>query len=165
MQENKETPGASKTFWIIMIVGILAFGGLLTYFLLQPTPPPQEVRLQNAVREGSPEFNSLRQKIAVQENRDFTTDSRSTIGGIQMNLVAIVRNFTGKTLTGLEVVASVIDENGGVIKEKTAIVIPSGQISKIENNNSGPITVIISGFSPQDKRADFKFRVTGIKVE
>jgi hypothetical protein len=164
MQENKEQPSTPKLFWIAMIIGILVFSGLVAYFLSQPTPPPQEVKLQNAVREGAPEFEALKSRVLVLEQRDMGTQAQNAAGGITMNLPAVVKNFSGKTLTGLEVVASVVDDNEKVIQEKTAIVVPA-QGLPIENNKSALVNVTIAGFSPKDNRSNFKFRVTAIKVE
>jgi len=164
MREDKEKPPSSKLFWIVMVIGILIFGGLAAYFLSQPTPQPQEIKLQNAIREGSPEFEALKSRVLVLEQRDLGTQTQSAAGGIEMRLPAVVKNFSGKTLTGLEVVASVVDDNEKVIKEKVAIVIPT-QVLPIENNKSAYVTVNIAGFSPKDNRANFKFRVTAIKVE
>ena len=164
MQENKEKPGIPKLFWAVMVIGILIFGGLAAYFLSQPTPAPQEVKLQNAVREGSPEFENLKSRVLVLEQRDLGTQTQSAAGGIEMRLPAVVKNFSGKTLTGLEVVASVVDDSEKVIKEKTVIVIPT-QVLPIENNKSALVIVNIGGFNQKDNRANFKFRVTGIKVE
>ena len=164
MQEDKKASGASKIFWAIMVIGVLVSAAIVGYFYLQPTPPPQQVRLENAVREGSPEFEYLKSRVIVEEQRDIATQTQSMAGGIQMRLPAKVKNFSGKTLTGLEVVASVLDDKGKVIKERTAVVIPT-QVLPIENNKSTLIIVNIDGFSSSDNRADFKFRVTGMKVE
>lgn len=164
MQENKENSGAPKLFWIVMVIGVLIFGGLIAYFLSQPTPLVQEVKLQNAVRAGAPEFEALKSRVLVLEQRDLGTQAQNAAGGIEMRLPAVVKNFSGKTLTGLEVVASVVDDDDKMIKEKTAILIPT-QIDPIENNKSALVSVSIAGFSPKDNRANFKYRVTAIKVE
>ena len=120
--------------------------------------------MQNAVREGSPEFEALKSRVLVLEQPDLATQSQNAAGGITMTLRGIIKNFSGKTLTGLEVIASVVDENGKAIKEKTAILIPT-QVSPIENNKSALASIDMAGFSPKDNRANFKFRVTAIKVE
>ena len=164
MNENKERQSAPKLFWIVMMIGILIFGGLIAYFLSQPTPVVQDVKLQNAVREGSPDFEALKSRVLVLEQPDLATQSQNAAGGITMTLRGIIKNFSGKTLTGLEVIASVVDENGKAIKEKTAILIPT-QVSPIENNKSALASIDMAGFSPKDNRANFKFRVTAIKVE
>lgn len=162
--ENKENSGSSKLFWVVMIIGILAFGGIAAYFLTQPTPPAPEVRLQNAVREGAPDFENLKSRVLVLEQRDLGTRRENIAGGISLDLPGVVKNFSGKTLTGLEIVASVLDEKDSVIKEKTAIVIPT-QVLPIENNKSALVNVRVDGLTAKDNFSNFKFRVTGIKVE
>ncbi len=164
MQENKEKQSTPKLFWIVMVIGIMVFGGLVAYFLSQPTPVVQEVKLQNAVREGSSEFEALKSRVLILEQPDLSMESQNAAGGITMTLRGVVKNFSGKTLTGLEVVASVVDDKGKVIKDKTAILIPT-QVAAVENNKSLLVNVDIAGFSPKDNRANFKFRVTAIKVE
>lgn len=168
MQENRgaRSGGSSKLFWTIMILGILSVGGLLTYFALSPAPPvASEVRLENAVREGSPEFEALKSRIAVQEDRDYATESQSMAGGIEMNLTGKIRNFSGKTLTGLEVAASVLDQKGNILRERTAIVLPNPVQQRVDNNKVAPFNVRIAGFERRDERADFRFRITAVKVE
>jgi hypothetical protein len=156
MQENKKDSGASALFLGIMIVGLLAAGGLIAYFALSPTLPPQEARLANGLREGE-EFEFLKQRIVLAENRDFTTQSQ--------NLVGVARNFTGKTITGLEVVGSVVNEKGEVLKQKTAIIIPGPQAEKLEHNKSTPFTIRIDGFDAKDDRANFNFKLNAVRVE
>jgi hypothetical protein len=164
MREKSSDSSSSKLFWILMVVGVLIASGVLAYFATRPAAPVREVRLENAVREGSPDWEQLKSRVVVEEQRDIATQTQSMAGGIQMRLPAKVKNFTGKTLSGLEVVASVVDDKGNVIKEKTAVVIPT-QVLPIENNKSSLVTVNIDGFNAKDNRADFRFKVTGIKVE
>lgn len=165
LQEEKAGKSGSALFWGIMIVGVLLAGGLIAYFALQPTLPPQEVRLENAFREGQPEFDYFKQRIVVAENRDFTTEATSLAGGIQMQMRGVVRNFSEKSLTGLEVVATVVDQKGNPIREKKAIIVPSPQAQSVGTNKTAPFLVIIDGFSEKDDRANFSFKVTGIRVQ
>jgi hypothetical protein len=161
LKENNKNP----IFLAVMGVGALLVAGLLAWLLLSPSPPPPgEPRLAGALREGS-EFEDLKRKIVVDKNQDFTTEQRSLSGDLSMSLVGVVRNFTGKTLTGLEVVGSVVDKDGKVVREKTAIVLPNDRQSKIDPNKTMPITVVVNGFEARDDRADFKWLITGIKVE
>lgn len=161
--EKRDGGGSSKLFWGIMFVGMLAVAGLLTWYFLQPAPPVQEVRLQNAVREGTPEFEFYKSRVIISENHDFSTKSESMVGGIQMKLVGVVKNFSEKTITGMEVIGIVVDEHGKTVKEKTAIVIPT-QAKQLENNKTMPVYVIIDGFKPQDDLANFKLRVSAVKT-
>ena len=157
--------GASRIFWIVGALAAIAIAGVVVYFALQSPPPAtQEAHLQNAIREGTPEFDNLKAKILVLEQRDLSTQTQNIAGGITLRLPGIVKNFSGKTLTGLEVVTTVLDDKERVIKEKTAIVIPT-QVESIENNRSALVNVSVEGFTKKDDFSNFRFRVTGIKVE
>lgn len=163
-QNAKASPALSKLFLGIMLVGLLLVGGLIAYFLMQPAPQAQEVRLENAVREGSPEFEAAIKRIVVEPDLNYTTEATSPIGGLQMTLAGLVRNFSGKTVNGLEVVGSVVDQKGGVVKEKKAIVIP-GLSDRVENNKVTPIRMVIDGFDRKDDRANIKWRITAVRFE
>lgn len=162
-QNKNASPGSSKLFWVIMVVGLLLVGGLVTYFLLQPSPAPPEVRLENAIREGA-EFDFLTKRIVVEPDLDYTEEATSPIGGLQMTLAGLVRNFSGKAIVGLEVVGSVVDQKGAVIKEKKMIVIP-GRTTRLETSKTMPIRMVIDGFNKTDDRANIKWRITGVQVE
>lgn len=163
-QNNNSAAGSSKLFWGILIVGLLLVGGAIAYFLQQPSPEVQEVRLENAVREGDQQFAELTKRVVVEPDLNYTEEATSPIGDLQMTLAGLVRNFSGKTLTGLEVVGSVVDQKGNVVKEKKAIIIP-GRTDRLENSKVMPIRITIAGFSRKDDRANIKWRVTALRVE
>jgi hypothetical protein len=75
-----------------------------------------------------------------------------------------VRNFTQRPITGLEVVGSVVDKDGNVVKEKSLIAIPT-RLPRLEPNRTMPIQIQITGFDEKDDRSNIKWRITGIKVE
>lgn len=161
LKENKKNP----VFLAVMGIGTLVVAGLLVWLLMTPTPKVDTTpRLEGALREG-PEFEELRRKIVIDRNEDYTTEQRSLSGDLSMRLAGVVRNFTGKTLTGLEVVGSVVDKDGKVVREKTAIVLPSTDYPKLAPNKTMPIWVTVSGFEQTDDRANFKWQITGLKVE
>jgi len=161
LKENKKNP----VFLAIMGIGTLVVAGLLVWLLLTPTPTQNQTpTLEGALREG-PQFEELKRKIVVDRNEDFTTEQRSISGDLSMRLVGVVRNFTGKTLTGLEVLGSVVDKDGKVVREKTAIVLPNADYPKLDPNKTMPIAVVVSGFEKTDDRANFKWQITGLKVE
>ena len=86
------------------------------------------------------------------------------MGSIVMSISGIIRNITGKTLTGLEIQVSVVDIGGKTIKDKTVIVVPK-QAERLENGDSLPVQVLIEGFSKNDDRAQIRWKVTAIKVQ
>jgi hypothetical protein len=81
-----------------------------------------------------------------------------------MTLRATVRNFTGRTITGLEVTAVVIDHQDQPVKQRTRIVMPSAGAAELLPNKTTPITIIIDGFADTDDRANVKMDVTGFTL-
>jgi hypothetical protein len=166
LTQKNESIGSSRLIWIVMILGALAIAGTVAWLTLSRPPiAANEPKLENAIREGDKDFDYYKQRIALEPNTDFSQDMQSISGGLSMKLVCVLRNFTGKTITGLQVVGSVVDKNGNVVKEKNAIVIPTNLIQTLDNNKSTPITIFIDGFEKSDDRANIKFRLSAVRVE
>ena len=165
LQEPEKNKGINKILIGALIVGVLVVGAIVWVISLNPsTEQLHDQVLESAYREGSPEFALYTKKIAIQYDQDRTIFSLTGMGTIMMSIGGTVRNMTGKTLTGLEVKASVVDSFGKVIREKTALIIPK-QAASLAPDQSFPITVVIEGFSKDDDRAQVRWKVTAIKVE
>jgi hypothetical protein len=80
-----------------------------------------------------------------------------------MTLSATVRNFTGRTLTGLEVRGSVVDSSGKPVKARTLVAIP-GRQAELESLKTMKVSILIDGFSDEDDRANTKMEVTGFTL-
>ena len=164
----------SRTTLIIVVAAVAAvFIGGLFYVLMRksaaPTPP---ATLQSAIRRGSPDWDKYNKLIVLDDPGDCPEDgsrfcayeSKRGLGDIQMTLRATVRNFTGRTITGLEVTAVVLDHQDQPVKQRTRIVMPSAGAAEILPNKTTPITIIIDGFSDTDDRANVKMDVTGFTL-
>ncbi|HEX8248308.1 MAG TPA: hypothetical protein VF599_09065 [Pyrinomonadaceae bacterium] len=124
----------------------------------------QQQQLEGAVREGTPEFEALTKKIVIQTDDNNTKQSPTGMGTIVMMIAGKIRNFSGKTLTGLEIKVTVVDQLEKPVKDKTLVVVPNQQ-EKLETNQSMPVRVMIEGFSKDDDRAMIRWKVTAIKAE
>lgn len=165
LQEPEKKKGINITLIAGLIIGtvlVATFIGIIS--LKQSDKDVQNQVLQGAFIEGSPEFALYTRKIVLQTNEDRTTESPTGMGTIVMNINGIVRNITGKTLTGLEIRVSVVDMSGKTVKDKTVLVIPK-QAEKLENGQNLPVQVLIEGFNKDDDRAQIRWKVTAIKVE
>jgi hypothetical protein len=161
---NQKTGGSGVVMWTIMGIGIVAVAGLLIWLLTSPSQQRQQLpQLQGALREGA-QFEELKKKIVVEREVDYTTETKNIAGNLQVNIAGMVRNFTGKTITGLEVVGSVVNKDGIVVREKAAVVVPVLQ-EQIAPNKTLPIRVSVDGFEEKDDRADIRWRISAIKVE
>jgi hypothetical protein len=152
---------------IIIVVAVLAAIVLATlfYFLMRASsgPPPAEPVLQGAIRPGSEEWNEYAPKIVL--DAPEATEAKRALGDIVMNLQTTVRNFTGRTLTGLEVKGSVVNHQGQPVRERTVIAVPTPQHPELEPNRTMLVNIRLEGMTDADDRANIKMEVTGFKFK
>lgn len=148
---------------IIVVAAIAAvlIGGFF-YLLLRkaaaPTPPPT---LQGAIRPGSPEWDKY-SKLIPRDDPE-ADEAKRALGDTVMTLHTTVRNFTGRTITGLEVRGSVVDSDGKPVKERTLVVIP-GRQPELDPLKTMRVSIMIDGFTDNDNRANIKMEVTGFTL-
>jgi len=167
---NRGNAGDNTRRTVFIVAGLVAallIVGLVFY--LKKRPEPQQAtaaadqKLEGGFRAGSPEFEKYRQYIQLDEPE--AEEQESLAGGLSMTLVTTVRNFSGQTVTGLEVKGTVVDLQGKPIKDRTMIVIPSAGLTELENNKTARIKVTIPGFRKEDVRANIKMDITAVKLK
>lgn len=164
-QQNEQKKGINKTFIVALIVAILLAAGIIWATTLMPASDEAKAKvLENAAREGDPEFEALTKKIIIYNNADRMTQSRTGLGTILMNLTGTIKNITGKTITGLEIEVGMIDTKNKIIKSKTLVIIPK-IIEQLETDQTREVNVSIDGFKKDDDRANAYWKVTAIRVE
>ena len=162
----------SRTVIIIVVAAIAAviIGGVFYWLMRKSAAPAPPASLQGAVRPGSPDWDKYSKLIVLDDppdcpeegSRFCAYESKRGLGDTQMTLRALVRNLTGRTITGLEVTAAVVDHQGQPVKQRTRIVLPSG--SELAPNKTSPISVILDGFSDSDDRANVSMQVSGFTL-
>ena len=167
--------GSRRTIFIIAgVVAVLIAGGLIYFLKTRPEPPPVgasvDQQLEGGLRAGSPEFEKYRELIKL-DGEPIAEYANSVAGDIQMNLATTVRNFTGRTITGLEMRGALLDFENKPIKERTKIVIPSGSLAELENNGVAKVPIALPGIRGGDKskveggQAVVKMEITAIKFK
>jgi hypothetical protein len=161
----------SRTTLIIVVAAVAAvlIGGLFYVLMRKSAAPTPPATLQGAIRKGSADWDKYGKLIVLDDPGDCPEEgsrwcayeSKRGLGDIQMKLRATVRNFTGKTITGLEVTAAAIDHQDQPVRQRTMIVIPAFNSAELLPNKTTSITVTIDGFSEADDRANVKMEVTG----
>ena len=150
---------------VIIVVAVIAAIGIaaLFYLLMRASGGGTvEPTLEGAIRAGSPEFEQYASKIVV--DRPEAYESKRALGDIVMNLQSIVHNFSGRTLTGLEIKGVVVDHQGKPVNQRAVVVIPTKQ-PELENNRSMAVRVMLEGMTDKDDRADIHMEVTGFKFK
>jgi hypothetical protein len=149
---------------VVAVIAAVAIAGLvggLMYLVGRGNTPP-EVAMQGAIREGSPQFEEQRKNIVLDEPE--ATEAKRALGDIVMSLQTTVRNLTGKTLTGLEVRAAVVNYEGKPVKQRAVVVVPTRQ-PELAPNKTMQVNVLLDGFSEADARANIKMEVTAFKFK
>lgn len=150
---------------VIIVVAVVAAIGIaaLFYLLMRASGGGTvEPTLEGAIRAGSPEFEQYASKIVV--DRPEAYESKRALGDIVMNLQSIVHNFSGRTLTGLEIKGVVVDHQGKPVNQRAVVVIPTKQ-AELENNRSMAVRVMLEGMTDKDDRANIQMEVTGFKFK
>ena len=166
MPEGESKKSVNKSFLVAVLIAVLLIGGgILLIWKLQPSmQEQQEQALSGALREGSPEFNTITKRIVAENDEDNTWFSPVGTGFIMMNISGKIRNNSDKTLTGLEINVAVLDSFGKVVKDNTLLVVPTQQ-KKLAPKGEMKVNVRIDGFKPDDDRARIQWKVTAIKTE
>jgi hypothetical protein len=157
-------PDDSRRTIIIVVAVIAALAIAVLFYLLMRASGGGTVEptLQGAIREGSPEFAQYQSKIVLDPPEAY--ESKRALGDIVMNLQTIVHNFSGRTLTGLEIKGIVVDHQGKPVNQKAVVVIPTRQ-AELDNNRSMAVRVMLEGMTDKDDRANIKMEVTAFKFK
>lgn len=150
---------------IIVVAVIAAIVIAVIFFLLMRAVGgggTTEPALQGMIRAGAPQFEEYKSKIILDEPE--ATEAKRALGDIVMSLQTTVRNLTGKTLTGLEIRAAVVDYQSQPVKQRTVVVIPTRQ-PELAPNKTMEVQVMLDGMSDTDARANIKMEVTGFKFK
>jgi len=145
---------------LIIIVAVIAaiVIAVVFYFLMRASGGGSgEPTLANAIRVGSPQFNEFKSKVVIDEVE--ADEAKRALGDIVMSLHGTVRNFSGKTVTGLEITAAVVNHQGEPVKQRTVVVIPTRQ-TELETNKTMPVQVMLEGMTDADDRANIRMEVT-----
>jgi hypothetical protein len=152
---------------IVIIVALIAglfIGGLFLLLLRasggRVTPPP---RLEGAIRPGSPDWDRYSKYIIRDEPE--ADEAKRALGDTVMTLRTTVRNFTGKTINGLELRAAVVDQQDKAVKEQTMVVIPSSAQLELAPNKTIAVQVVLDGMKDTDDRANIKMEITGFRLK
>lgn len=165
-QDVAEKDGTLKTIYIAVgLISLLLVGGLI-YLAKRPAATGDgQPKLEGALRPGSTDFEKYKALIVV-DNPEATEGARA-IGDMVMTLSATVRNFTGKTINGLEVRGSVVDMQGAPVKERNVILIPNtySGMTELDHNKTLPVKINLEGMSKESDRANIKIEVTAIRFK
>lgn len=154
---KEEADKSRRTIFIVVALASAVLVAGLVWLATRPSTRTDDPRLANALRPGSPEFEQIRERLVV----EFNPDEDASIGPTALGTYAVtmkptVRNFTGRTVSGLEFHAAGLDLAKQVIRERTFV-----WQQEIEPNKISAVPISIN--FPQDNRpASLKLDLTGV---
>ena len=159
-----EASESNRTLIIVVAVvaAVLIAGVFYVLMRLGSSGPSVDTGLQGAIRAGSPQFEEYKSKIILDDPE--ATEAKRALGDIVMSLQTTVRNLSGKTLTGLEIRAAVVDSEGRPVKERNVVMVPTRQ-PELSPNKTMPVSVTLDGMTDTDARANIKMEVTAFKFK
>jgi hypothetical protein len=164
--EERQVPGPDGSrrniIIIVAVVAAIVLAGLFYVLMRASTTAPADPVLQGAVRPNSPEWAEPASKIHL--DAPEATEAKRALGDIVMNLQTTVRNFTGRTLTGLEIKGAVVNRQGQPVRERTVVVVPTQLQPELEPNRTMLVQIQLVGMTDTDERANIKMEVTGFKI-
>jgi hypothetical protein len=163
--QKPDAPESRRTLIIVVaVVAAVVIAGFF-YLLMRAGAggPVAPQTLQGAFRPGSPEFEQNKETIVL--DTPEADESKRALGDIVMSLKTTVRNFTGKTLSGIEIRAAVLDYQGKPVRQRTVIVVPNYRQQELANNKTVSVQVTLEGMTDSDARANIKMEVTGFKFK
>lgn len=151
---------------IVIVVALIAAVAIAALFYLlmragKNAGGDVPTRLADAIKPGSPEWDRYVKFIALDEPE--ADEAGRALGDIVMTLRTTVRNFTGKTITGVEIRAAVVDHQGNAVRERYVVFVPT-KVPELAPNKTLPVAVVLDGMTETTDRANIKMEVSGFKL-
>jgi hypothetical protein len=106
-------------------IGALMLAILIIALVL--TKPSAEREVENIVRAGAPEFDTYKDKVAVEVDLEDKMVFPNMIGMWQLQAKATLTNRGDRELTGVEVIGKMIDLQDKVIAHAIRLPVPQAQ--------------------------------------
>ena len=147
----------------VALVAAVLIGGVFYVLMRKSMRDSPPLRLDNAIRAGSPDFEKYKKLIPLDDPE--ADESPRALGDIVMTLHTTARNFTGRTIIGLEVHAAVVDHQNQPVKERTVVILPNSERGELEPNKTMFVGVRLEGMTETDDRANIRMEVTGFRFK
>lgn len=163
--EEDKKKGKNIIFIVAGLIALLAVIGIAYGVFMIPSPEQEkQAVLENAFREGSPEFANYTKEIIISTKTDGLLEKYTGLGDIIMEINGRIHNKGDKTLNGLEVSVGMINTKKELIKDRKVLVIPQ-KYPELKPGETIDLSVDVPGFEEKDDRANAIWKVTAIKFK
>jgi len=163
IEETKPTRRDYVIAGVVTLAVVLVVGGLIYSKLTGSVRhSSDELRLEGALRAGAPEFESLRERIIVEDL--VRTTSTLSSGDALIELSASVRNETGRDIRALEMRGAITGGDGQVLSERAVIVMPAER-TRLSPGESLNVRVVLEGVDGRAEQADVRMEIVGVRFD
>jgi hypothetical protein len=143
---------------IAMLVTVMHFVASTKSPVYRPAP----MRSESMLQPGQPEFDRFHPQIAVEQI--MGNEKLHPFNDLVVELTAVVRNQTGRTISGLEMRGALLDTANSTLRERTVAVIPAQQ-TILEVDEAINVRILLEDIDRDSDRARPVLAVTGITFE
>jgi len=160
--------GEPELRWPIVILAALLtaaiallFAGM--YYVTQPIVTSNvEPGLETALYTGQPEFEQFREQIAIEQL--VGKEKVHPLNNLAVEITALVRNDTGRKISGLEMRGAIRDAQNSTVRERTVVVIPTRQ-TILEADEAINVRILLESIDKDSDRAHAVMEITGIRFD
>lgn len=145
---------------VTTVIAVLAAG---IYYMTQPIVTPNVApALERALYTGQPEFEQFREQIVIEQV--VGKEKVHPLNNLAVEITALVKNNTGRKISGLEMRGAIRDAQNSVVRERTVVVIPARQ-TILEPDEAINVRILVESIDKDSDRAHAVMEVTGIRFD
>lgn len=145
---------------VTTVIAVLAAG---IYYVTQPIVTPNVApALERALYTGQPEFEQFREQILIEQL--VGKEQVQPFNDLAVEVTALVKNNTGRKISGLEMRGAIRDAQNSVVRERTVVVIPARQ-TILEPDEAINVRILLESIDKDSDRAHAVMEVTGIRFD
>jgi hypothetical protein len=154
--------------WPIVILAALLTAAIALlaagmYYVTQPIVISNvEPGLERALYTGQPEFEQFREQIAIEQL--VGKEKVHPLNNLAVEITALVRNDTGRKISGLEMRGAIRDAQNSTVRERTVVVIPTRQ-TILEADEAINVRILLESIDKDSDRAHAVMEITGIRFD
>jgi hypothetical protein len=118
--------------------------------------------LERALYTVQPEFEEFREQIVIEQL--VGKEKVHPLNNLAVEITALIRNNTGRKISGLEVRGAIRDAQNSTVRERTVVVIPARQ-TILEADEAINVRILLESIDKDSDRAHAVMEVTGISFE
>lgn len=145
---------------VTTVIAVLAAG---LYYVTQPIVTPNVApALERALYSGQPEFEQFREQIVIEQV--VGKEKVHPLNSLAVEITAVVKNNTGRKISGLEMRGAIRDARNSTVRERTVVVIPARQ-TILEPDEAINVRILLDSIDKDSDRAHAVMEVTGIRFD